>query len=102
MNDVKLNTIGILSAGGGGASGGGNNGGGTSPSYRGQVWDTLFNPAPVDDGATTLFINLTRDNQKNFVVVFVQDVANGVTIDWGDGNTETKSDFNTYNYCQHS
>lgn len=81
---------------------GGDGGGGMSSSYRGQIWDTLFNPAPVDDGATTLFINITRENQKDFVVVFVQDTANGVTIDWGDGNTETKSKINSYNYCEHT
>jgi hypothetical protein len=104
MNTIKLNTIGTPKASGGNSGGGngGGNGGGTSSSYRGQVWDTLFNPAPVDDGATSLFINITRDDQKSFVVVFLQNKAHGVVIDWGDGTQETKKDAGTYSYCEHT
>lgn len=46
----------------------------------------------TDDGATRLFIRIPTAYRKTVPLYFKQTVANGVTIDWGDGsNTETLS-----------
>lgn len=44
------------------------------------------------DGKTRVFINIPWEDGKLFKVYWMQTVANGVTIDWGDGSaTETFS-----------
>lgn len=44
----------------------------------------------TDDGKTRLYLSIEFDNGRDAVVYFSQTVANGVTVDWGDGsNPET-------------
>ena len=44
----------------------------------------------TDDGKTRLYINIATDGRMTVPLNFKQDIANGVTIDWGDGSdTET-------------
>lgn len=46
----------------------------------------------TDDGATRIHIRIGEGSRMNVPLLFSQSVANGVTIDWGDGSaTETKS-----------
>ena len=40
----------------------------------------------TDDGATRLHIVITAKGRQDFSLYFEQSVANGVTIDWGDGS----------------
>lgn len=47
---------------------------------------------PATDGATELYISIEADELRTVGFRFYQSVANGVTIDWGDGTTETKAD----------
>lgn len=43
----------------------------------------------TDDGATRLYISIPKGSRKTIPLYFNQTVENGVSIDWGDGNTET-------------
>jgi hypothetical protein len=44
----------------------------------------------TDDGKTRLYIKIAAEGRMNVPLYFSQTVANGVTIDWGDGSaTET-------------
>ena len=43
----------------------------------------------TDDGATRLYISIPKGSRKTIPLYFSQTVTNGVTIHWGDGNTET-------------
>ena len=46
----------------------------------------------TDDGATRLHLDIPKDARKTVPLYFSQSVANGVTINWGDGSaTETVS-----------
>ena len=46
----------------------------------------------TDDGKTRLYITIAAEGRMDVPLYFQQDVANGVTIDWGDGSaTETLS-----------
>ncbi len=46
----------------------------------------------TDDGATRLYLDIPNDARKTVPLHFSQSVANGVTINWGDGSaTETIS-----------
>ena len=46
----------------------------------------------TDDGKTRLYITIAEEGRMNVPLYFNQSVANGVTIDWGDGSaTETLS-----------
>ena len=40
----------------------------------------------TDDGKTRLYIKITAEGRMNVPLSFTQTVANGVTIDWGDGS----------------
>lgn len=44
-----------------------------------------------NDGNTHVKINITNTSYKALPVCFSQTVSNGVTIDWGDGSTQTVS-----------
>ena len=49
-------------------------------------------PAKVGDGKTYIYIDFPEDTpstRRTFYVRFTGTVSNGVTIDWGDGTTET-------------
>ena len=41
----------------------------------------------TDDGKTRLYIKIAANGRMNVPLYFSQTVANGVTIDWGDGST---------------
>ena len=41
----------------------------------------------TDDGKTRLYIKIAAEGRMNVPLYFNQSVANGVTIDWGDGTT---------------
>jgi hypothetical protein len=43
----------------------------------------------TDDGKTRLYISIVSDGRMTVPICFGQTVANGVTVDWGDGSTET-------------
>lgn len=43
------------------------------------------------DGKTHAFIDITNSSYKAFPVCFKQTIANGVTVDWGDGATSSSS-----------
>ena len=46
----------------------------------------------TDDGKTRLYIRIAAEGRKDVPLYFSQTVANGVTIDWGDGSaTQTLS-----------
>ena len=46
----------------------------------------------TDDGKTRLYITIAAEERMDVPLCFLQTVANGVTIDWGDGSaTETLS-----------
>ena len=46
----------------------------------------------TDDGKTRLYLEWGQDKYRTLTIHFTQTVANGVTIDWGDGSpTETVS-----------
>ena len=46
----------------------------------------------TDDGKTRLYIRISAEGRKDVPLYFSQTIANGVTIDWGDGNaTQTLS-----------
>lgn len=45
----------------------------------------------TDDGKTRLYISILTDGRMRVPLYFYQSVANGVTIDWGDGTVETVS-----------
>jgi hypothetical protein len=47
----------------------------------------------TDDGKTRLYIKIAAEGRMSVPLRFVQTVANGVTIDWGDGSaTKTRSE----------
>ena len=43
----------------------------------------------TDDGKTRLYISIVSDGRMTVPICFGQTVANGVTVDWGDGLSET-------------
>ena len=43
----------------------------------------------TDDGKTRFYISIDNDSRMIVPICFGQTVANGVTVDWGDGSTET-------------
>ena len=46
----------------------------------------------TDDGKTRLYIKIDQTDRRTVPLHFTQSVANGVTVDWGDGSeTETSS-----------
>lgn len=45
----------------------------------------------TDDGATRLYINIAAPGRQTLPLYFRQSESNGVTIDWGDGVSETLS-----------
>lgn len=45
----------------------------------------------TDDGATRLYVSLPEGETTTLPLYFSQSVSNGVTIDWGDGNSQTLS-----------
>ena len=52
----------------------------------------------TDDGKTRLYIKIAAEGRMKVPIFFSQTVANGVTIDWGDGSaTETLSGTGTRN-----
>jgi hypothetical protein len=52
----------------------------------------------TDDGKTRLYIRIAAEGRMDVPLYFQQTVANGVTIDWGDGSaTETLSDTGNVN-----
>ena len=52
----------------------------------------------TDDGKTRLYIKIAAEGRMTVPLYFSQTVANGVTIDWGDGSaTQTLSDTGTVN-----
>ena len=60
--------------------------------YVGQMYVT-------SDGKTRLYINIPNGTESlPFYVRFTQTVANGVTVDWGDGNSETYSGTSATNH----
>lgn len=85
MNTVLLNTVNlddgrIIKKGGSG--GGGNTPGGGGGS----------DIPVIGDGKTYLYIKIAEKGRMNVPLYFSQTVANGVTIDWGDGSaTQTLS-----------
>ena len=90
MNIVMLNTATlddkvVIKGGhtsGGGSAGGGNTGGGNTGSDM----------PVIGDGKTYLYITIAAEGRMDVPLYFTQTVANGVTIDWGDGSpTETMS-----------
>ena len=81
MNTVLLNTISlddgrIIKKGGSGGGGNTPGGGGTTPDMP-----------VIGDGKTYLYIKIAEKGRMNVPLYFSQTVANGVTIDWGDGST---------------
>ncbi len=55
----------------------------------------------TDDGKTKIYIHIDHDtpsSRMTFYVRFTATVKNGVTIDWGDGSTETNSATAATNY----
>lgn len=57
-------------------------------------------PVP-EDGKTRLWIHIAEDtpaNRLTFYVRFKSSVTNNVTIDWGDGTTETRGSTTANNY----
>ena len=42
----------------------------------------------TDDGKTRLYITISADGRMDVPLYFYQSVANGVTINWGDGSAE--------------
>ena len=70
----NLRDIVLAQALGGGSSGGG---GGDTPSGGGD-W--------IGDGKTHLWIKIAAEGRMDVPLYFSQTVANGVTIDWGDGS----------------
>lgn len=78
MNTVLLNTISldggrIIKKGGSGGGGGDTPGGGSDIPV-------------IGDGKTYLYIKIAEKGRMNVPLYFSQTVANGVTIDWGDGS----------------
>jgi hypothetical protein len=78
MNTVLLNTISlddgrIIKKGGSG-------GGGNTPGGGGSDMPV------IGDGKTYLYIKIAEKGRMNVPLYFSQTVANGVTIDWGDGS----------------
>lgn len=52
----------------------------------------------TDDGKTRLYIRIAAQGRMDVPLYFQQTIANGVTIDWGDGSpTETLSDTGNVN-----
>lgn len=45
----------------------------------------------TDDGATRLYIRIATKGRQTLPLYFSQSESNGVTIDWGDGTTQTLS-----------
>lgn len=43
----------------------------------------------TDDGKTRLYVRIGKTEQFAVKLKFNQSIENGVTVDWGDGNTET-------------
>ena len=43
----------------------------------------------TDDGKTRLYISIDSDGRMTVPICFGQTVENGVTVDWGDGSSET-------------
>jgi hypothetical protein len=86
MNTVLLNTIslddGRIIKKGGSGGGGGNTPGGSGGSDM----------PVIGDGKTYLYIKIAEKGRMNVPLYFSQTVANGITIDWGDGSpTQTLS-----------
>jgi hypothetical protein len=86
MNTVLLNTIslddGRIIKKGGSGGGGGNTPGGSGGSDM----------PVIGDGKTYLYIKIAEKGRMDVPLYFSQTVANGVTIDWGDGSaTQTLS-----------
>lgn len=46
----------------------------------------------TDDGKTRLYIRIAAEGRMDVPLYFQQTIANGVTIDWGDGSTEETID----------
>lgn len=56
----------------------------------------------TDDGKTRLYIRIAAEGRMDVPLYFQQTVANGVTIDWGDGSaTETLSGTGKVNTTHH-
>ena len=56
----------------------------------------------TDDGKTRLYITIAAEGRMDVPLYFNQSVANGVTIDWGDGSaTETLSGTKNVNTTHH-
>lgn len=56
----------------------------------------------TDDGKTRLYITIAAEGRMDVPLYFRQSVANGVTIDWGDGSaTETLSGTGNKNTSHH-
>ena len=56
----------------------------------------------TDDGKTRLYITIEAEGRMDVPLYFSQTVANGVTIDWGDGSaTETLASIGNLNLTHH-
>ena len=96
MNKVLLNTVNldggyIIKKGSGG-------GGGNTPGGGGSDMPV------IGDGKTYLYIKIAEKGRMNVPLYFSQTVANGVTIDWGDGSAKqtlsgTGNRSTTHNYA---
>lgn len=56
----------------------------------------------TDDGKTRLYIKFTNSDRMDITLCFSQTVANGVTIDWGDGSATENKDSTGYLKLSHT
>lgn len=56
----------------------------------------------TDDGKTRLYIEITQDARTEMRVCVTPSIADGVTIDWGDGSPTEKTTTTSYNEITHT
>jgi hypothetical protein len=56
----------------------------------------------IGDGKTYLYIKIAEKGRMNVPLYFSQTVANGVTIDWGDGSATQTLSGTGYKYASHT